>query len=239
MAEQEFLSQHFRTAFLDEFQRFFLHPIAVNDVVALWGDIQTRYEEPQRHYHTLKHIFELVQFYEKYQASFPSAEDKFIVYISILYHDIIYDPKSKTNEEDSIIFMKDSLKPFLSDSLIHQISYFIQCTKSHKIDLEEAKKNQINSFCLSLFMDLDLLILGSARTRYQEYMQQIRQEYCSYSDEQYFQGRLKVLSYFLSSEVVYQNEMIRENYETIARENIQFEIDQLHVKYVTADSLKV
>jgi predicted metal-dependent HD superfamily phosphohydrolase len=239
MTEREFLSQHFRTAFLDEFQRFFLHPIAVNDVAALWNDIQAHYEEPQRHYHTLKHIFELVQFYEIYQASFPSIEDKFIVYISILYHDVIYDPQSKTNEEDSIIFMKDSLKAFLSDILIQKISYFIQCTKSHNIDLEEAEKNQISSFCLSLFMDLDLLILGSSRTRYEEYMQQIRQEYCSYSDEQYFQGRLKVLSYFLSSEVIYQNEMIREKYETTARENIQFEINQLHLKYGTADSLKI
>ena len=60
--------------------------------------LNLRYGEPARFYHTLDHIDELMRFYDEYRGKIV---DNLAVRLAIMYHDIIYDPKSGTNEEDS------------------------------------------------------------------------------------------------------------------------------------------
>lgn len=206
--------------------RCFQRAISVQEVEGLWAPIEEHYTAVHRAYHTLQHLKEMVNLFDLHKDSLTEI-DKLVIYFSIFYHDIIYDPQSKTNEEDSAEFMKQAQSPFLSEEYIEIIAFYILCTKSHKINEEEVSKRGINLRSLSVFLDIDLSILGSPRDRYREYMSQIRREYCSFNDQQYFEGRLKVLQYFLSMERIYHSDALHQQLDHTARENLQFEIDTL------------
>jgi len=59
----------------------------------LWQDIVTRYGEPQRAYHTLNHIEQLLVQFEniKHHLSEPH-----IIALALYYHDAIYDQHAPT-----------------------------------------------------------------------------------------------------------------------------------------------
>jgi predicted metal-dependent HD superfamily phosphohydrolase len=216
--------RHFKSGGTDVFTSGF-------DGIAFLGvidDIAAHYQEPQRSYHTLLHIYEMIQNYTNYQEHIPGEKYKFIVYMSILYHDIIYFPMNKDNEEESVSFMKTSLSPFVSGPVIAEIGSFVLATKSHKIPEDLVDTEARNA--MALFLDLDLLILGASPDRYSEYSRQIRQEYSEYSEVDYCSGRKKVLESFLTKDVVFYSEVIRKDFEEIARNNIANEIKILDEK---------
>jgi pantetheine-phosphate adenylyltransferase len=67
-------------------------------LVALGLDaaILDHYREPHRFYHTLHHLDDLTQ-----QLEAKGFGDNDILFLATIFHDIIYDPRSATNEEDS------------------------------------------------------------------------------------------------------------------------------------------
>ena len=89
---------------------------------------------------------------------------------AILYHDVVHDPRSKTNEEDSVKRWRqytDKLQGVFADSLewlVEAVSSLILATKLHKPEnpLEER------------LIDLDMGILDSDSSEYQQYAEDIR-----------------------------------------------------------------
>lgn len=84
-----------------------------------------------------------------------------------------------------------------------------------------------NSDVTALFLDLDLSILGGTEEEYDAYAREIRQEYCQYSWEDYCNGRSDVMKGFLRRERLYFTTHFYNKYESVARNNIQREIDIL------------
>ncbi len=54
----------------------------------------TAYEQTQRHYHTIEHLLYVLNEAERLHW----LDDE--LFLAIAYHDYVYDPKSKTNEEE-------------------------------------------------------------------------------------------------------------------------------------------
>ncbi|CCW68611.1 unnamed protein product [Phytomonas sp. Hart1] len=86
--------------------------------------IKQPYSDPNRHYHNLTHIraiFTELEMYKHAQSkssvkfsSFPSERSSRIwsdlaVVLAIFFHDSIYDPTSKVNEENSVRWMQEAL----------------------------------------------------------------------------------------------------------------------------------
>ena len=68
----------------------------------LWTQLEQRYSEEHRFYHTLRHIASLLTMSaEAMKCDPPKLSSPDTVDWAILYHDVVYDAKSKTNEEDS------------------------------------------------------------------------------------------------------------------------------------------
>src|SRR4051812_167802 len=66
------------------------------------------FDKYPRVYHSSMHIVDL---WEKILADKHEAEQERLLLITALYHDYVYNPSSKTNEEDSAeIFWRDSEK---------------------------------------------------------------------------------------------------------------------------------
>lgn len=177
------------------------------------------YSESHRDYHNLRHIREMLECLKSYQEAII---DYSLVYISCLYHDIVYDTHATDNEEKSAEYLERDFTAFLPKDKIEKCKNLILGTKKHQF-LQDDFDNKI-------FLDSDLLILGRERNRYIEYMDSIRKEYEWVEKNFYKQERTKVLQKFLQRDRIYFTKEIFDKYEKQARENIQFEIEMYFQK---------
>jgi pantetheine-phosphate adenylyltransferase len=93
------------------------------------------YDSPSRSYHDSWHIKEMLFYVEPYRDQF-SPNDFHSLQAAIIFHDCVYDPFSKTNEEDSVnVFVNivDKLESNKSiwQSRVELVSELIMATKHH------------------------------------------------------------------------------------------------------------
>jgi predicted metal-dependent HD superfamily phosphohydrolase len=174
------------------------------------------YTHPDRHYHSLQHIYHVFAILDRFSdLANPSA-----VYFAAWFHDFIYDPQAVDNEIQSARAAKDLLANLGADpATIDRVSSLILATEGHKIDPTDRD--------LSIFLDADLAILGTPPVIYQAYQQSIRREYSWVSDAAYQTGRIRVLESFLTRDRLYHTELLFNELESIARLNLEREIDFL------------
>jgi pantetheine-phosphate adenylyltransferase len=184
---------------------------------SLWDEVLHKYSEDSRHYHGLNHIAECLS--ELYTIDLPAREQTTIA-IAIWFHDIIYNPKSKTNEEDSADYFRAQAKLFgLSSDLVETVSDYILATKRHEVEKPCSDRS------LQLFLDIDLSILGADECRFMDYDKAIKAEYGWVPKLIYGPKRKKVLKGFLDRPFIFQTPEFRERYEEQARKNLKRIVD--------------
>lgn len=179
--------------------------------VELRTELIARYNEPQRHYHNIFHINDMLNISMGCTQNNPG-----IVKLIIWYHDAIYDPARKDNEEKSAELAIEQLKDHLGVEDIDYIASGILLTK-----------HQFSSTLLtpdmSLVIDADLYIL-SHDWCYTAYARAIRKEYSHCSDAEYIAGRKQFLENMLNKKSYYG--LFTKRNEK-ARINMQMELDYL------------
>lgn len=183
----------------------------------LWQSLSTLYLAPTRAYHNLNHILDCLHIAQPY---LPHTQDPLAVQLALWFHDAIYDPHAADNEAQSAVFAGSTLNTAgLSPSLVQEIQRLILTTASH-----QAEPGDRNA---PLLLDADLAILGAAADKYQQYAQAIRQEYAWVDETSYRQGRGRVLQQFCQRERIYLTQPLYEQRETLARYNLQQELERL------------
>lgn len=105
----------------------------VYDIHIDFFDVLYMWNKPHRHFHTTEnHLFpmldDIISFTEKYNCS----EDTFCkLVMCAIFHDIIYDPKSFTNEKDSVMYLHSNFRGE-NFNVLNDISEVILETKEHK-----------------------------------------------------------------------------------------------------------
>jgi predicted metal-dependent HD superfamily phosphohydrolase len=189
-----------------------------DDIDILWKEIKVQYELKTRHYHNLFHINSMLK---QAKSNKHSIKDYNTFLLAIWYHDIIYKPTKKNNEEESALFAEKRLKKLnLDKKTITKAIKLINSTKNHDVILDE---NLDNAYLL----DIDLSILGSAWEDYQKYIDNIRKEYKIYPKLIYNKGRKQVLKHFLERDTLFFTEEYQSKFENQARQNILKEIELL------------
>ncbi len=176
------------------------------------------YIQPDRHYHNLTHILQVLTTIDRFSATLqnPSA-----VYLAAWFHDFIYDSQAADNELQSAKAAGKLLTVVGADKdLIDRVRVLILATQGHQIDPDDPE--------LCMFLDADLAILGSEPLQYLVYQQSIRREYSWVSDAAYRAGRIRALEHFLHRERLYHTDLLFNELESIARDNINTEIFQLN-----------
>lgn len=200
--------------------------LAFNDDNIFIKTITNAYNESTRSYHNIKHITDMLTEYQKIKHMLQNPEE---VYLAIIFHDFIYDPQSKKNEEDSanyaVAFLRDNLKDTQGIDL-ELVGRLILLTAKHGTkELEEMELTEDEK----LFLDIDMAILGSNPNRYAEYENGVKQEYRTiYSEEDYINGRKAFLSSLLGKPV-YLSDHYRFKLQNHARQNIKSAIDSLSI----------
>jgi len=194
----------------------------------VFQEILKNYSQPNRFHHDLEHIVSMLDIIHliafPYLAELTPTARKALVW-AIWTHDIVYDTmlkvnkKSKSNEQRSIELMAVLSKRLnLNQAIIDQATMYIKATE-HKLKLSNIGSQYI--------ADVDLLILGQSHNRYKKYEQAIRKEYAWVPLKTYTQKRIEILQRFLDREHIYYTEYFREEYEKIARKNLQWSIKHL------------
>jgi predicted metal-dependent HD superfamily phosphohydrolase len=177
------------------------------------------YTQSDRHYHNLNHIDHIIATLNR----FSNLANPRAVYFAAWFHDFIYDPQALDNEIQSARAARDLLANLgESPATIEQVSLLVLATQGHQIDPHNRD--------LCIFLDADLAILGTTPASYQAYQQSIRREYSWVADAEYQAGRIRVLESFLARDRLYYTELLFNELESIARLNLEREIDFLESK---------
>lgn len=174
---------------------------------------QERYDANGLTYHNWDHIVSMLAMLLDWNPPL-SEEDRTILEMAVLFHDVVYDPQRSDNEALSADFAAQELGKTRYASLADAVSQAIMVTASHEPE----------TACEMLLVDLDLAILASPR--YDEYVAAIRQEYGFASDEAFSAGRSAFLEKFLQREKLFWTEF-GVPMEPQARENMQKELECL------------
>jgi len=179
----------------------------------LWLKLVEAYQEPQRHYHQLEHIQELLELHHQHvtQTSF-SPREQGLIELAIWGHDVIYDPQSKDNELKSAEWMKHHLPhDWLSTSEYAWLSTAILATQHHSPHMDPT---------IQWLLDLDLSIFASNPARFNRYHKQIKLEYAFVPAHIFEIKRHEILSQFAKKDPLFQTPILQATLESQAKQNL-------------------
>ncbi len=173
-------------------------------------ELERRYSEPHRAYHTPQHLEECFFWFGRARSQISAPGE---VALALFYHDAIYDTHAHDNEERSAGLARDVLEKYCGadDALAASVADLILATRH-----EAAPANGDSQ----ILVDIDLSILGAPVHRFDEYERQIRFEYSWVSETDFRRGRAAVLDGFLARATIYNTHMFRAHLEDIARNNL-------------------
>jgi pantetheine-phosphate adenylyltransferase len=123
-------------------------------------EVIKRYQEPHRFYHTPEHLSDIFQQLQKRRLA--NQEELLLV---TAYHDVIYNPQSSTNEEDSAQYF---IENYDGDAQLKQQVYDI---------ILDTKTHEPRSELSAIFCDVDLNILRQPLNKLLIYEDQIFKEF--------------------------------------------------------------
>jgi len=114
----------------------------------IYDDLRLCYAESHRAYHTFEHIQACLHQLDKVSSS---LENVFNIEMALWFHDVIYNPHSASNEQDSAEYAKQALQKIgLPQQTIQDIAYLIRLTQ-HPANPQ--------TFDEQILLDIDLAIL--------------------------------------------------------------------------------
>lgn len=181
-----------------------------------WKILETGYEDKDRFYHTLTHIYKMWLEFNKHVPELDWAEP---CEWALFWHDAFYSTHVPPRRNEAIS-AEMALHPIehKSPEFKVRVENLIMAT-CHD---QEPTFNDAKYLC-----DFDLLTFGLDRFTYRDYMGRIRAEYNWVPVEKYKSKRIEILKGFLDRDHIYATNPYREKYEAQARENLQYEIDTL------------
>ena len=176
---------------------------------ALCIELQRRYGEPQRHYHTLQHLGECLTWFEREQAL---AERPGEVALALWFHDAIYDVHAHDNEARSAEWARSALLASgVQGEATERVHALVMATRHDAVP--EGRDAE-------LLIDIDLSILGAERERFDEYERQVHAEYAFVPDAVRLPRRRAILQRFLAREAIYATPRMHALLEARTRANL-------------------
>ena len=192
-----------------------LAELGLTPVFDPFDELCRKYNEPDRYYHTSRHIAECLCQWDIHK---DLCERQGEVAVAIWFHDAIYDPRRHDNESRSAAWANDYLmSEGMAADAVDRITAIIRCTETHNGRSADER----------LMCDIDLAILAADPATFSRYDADIRKEYSWVPDEAYRSARRRVLRDFLDRERIYFTHTFHQRYELQARENIRLCIERL------------
>jgi predicted metal-dependent HD superfamily phosphohydrolase len=171
--------------------------------------LTARFAEPHRHYHTAQHISECLAHFD---SSHSLCEQPLEVELALWFHDAIYEPRAKDNEEQSAQWALRVMQECnLAEAAQERVGALIMATCHDALPESQYAK---------VLVDIDLSMLGADTTRFDEYEDQVRAEYNWVPGFLFRRKRREILAGFLARSTIYSTTHFKHQLEKKARDNL-------------------
>lgn len=175
------------------------------------------YSEPHRAYHTLAHLDFI---FAKLAQHAADAKEPGRLAFAAWYHDIVYDPLAKDNEERSALRAIEELTDLGAvPDFVDRVARLIRATAAHTKGGADDDDN--------LFLDADFSILGADAATYRRYVADVRREYAAVSDDAWRTGRGAFLKNALAQPRTFHTARFETAYGAQAKRNLAAELAAL------------
>jgi len=169
---------------MDPFKQFysFLKENVIEEAIL---DLSKRWNELHRAYHNINHLTQIIQDIEKDSGfRWLSIYEKNALLLAAFFHDVIYDPKKKNNEDESIRYFKAVYKHRDDPKTIQVVCDLIEVTKRRRRPLSKLER---------IFWDADNAGFKKGYAHLLKNEKLIRKEFSHVSLTEYKEGRIKFL----------------------------------------------
>jgi predicted metal-dependent HD superfamily phosphohydrolase len=185
------------------------------------NDLDQRYSEPRRRYHTSEHIRAVLADAAWIAGALSlTAADRALLKLAACAHDVVYDARPGDDERASAHWASDALsRAGVSDDAARRVAELVLSTLAHEAPAGDP--------VAAALLDADLAILGAEPAVYDRYADAVRAEYSSVPDDLWRNGRPAVLISLLGRSSVFATEPAIGRWEAAARANMRRELGRL------------
>ena len=176
-----------------------------------------RHAEPHRRYHTAEHVRWVLHHVAAIVDHEEVQHDVSALRAAALFHDIVYDSASTTNEADSADIAATALTEIgWIEARVTDVRQLVMATAGH----------EPHSPAAAVLLDADLAVLGAEPELYRDYVAGVRAEHGFVDDIAWRSGRSSVLRSFLERDRIYTTPWMATR-EPQARRNLSGELEAL------------
>jgi predicted metal-dependent HD superfamily phosphohydrolase len=187
------------------------------DPVPYADHLLARWQEPQRHYHTVTHLQAVLDHIDVLEKH---ADDPDLVRLAAWFHDAVYFPDRSENEERSARLAGRALhEAGVSEDRTAEVARLVRLTVTHD-PADDDRNGQV-------LCDADLAILASSPNAYAAYTAAVRQEYAFVPNDAFHEGRAAILRQLLDLPRLFHTPHGAAQWENTARYNIGAELELL------------
>ncbi|MCH0562005.1 MULTISPECIES: hypothetical protein [unclassified Streptomyces] len=180
-------------------------------------DLLARWQEPQRHYHTLTHLTAVLDHIDVLAGY---AADTGAVRLAAWFHDAVYLPDRSENEERSARLAERALaEAGVPRARTDEVARLVRLTVTHD-PADDDRDGQV-------LCDADLAILAAPPAAYAAYTAAVREEYHFVPSDLFRSGRAAILRQLLDLPRLFRTPYGQENWAATARRNLTAELEML------------
>ena len=174
------------------------------------AEIERRYSEPGRHYHTLPHLEACLDTFESVRSLCERPDE---AELALWLHDLIWTPLGTDNEARSAAWAEASCRQVgLTPDTGERVAGLILATRHDGTPLTGDA---------AVVADVDLAILGASPEAFDRYESTIRAEYAAVPEADFRAGRARILRSFLDRRAIFTTPVMHEALERRARANLR------------------
>ena len=193
------------------------------EVAATGANLLERWAEPQRRYHSTRHLVEMFWALEDLtDAGELSDTDATLGRVAAWLHDAVYEPSAVVGANESASAeLAETLLPRLGLGAhdVTTVVELVRMTADHTVRRDSALHRA--------FHDADLWILASPESRFDEYCGQVRDEYASVPEPLFRVARAQILRDLVGAHGSYRTGHGRTHWDPPARVNLDRELARL------------
>ncbi|MFF8596537.1 hypothetical protein ACF061_34920 [Streptomyces sp. NPDC015220] len=176
-----------------------------------------RWQEPQRHYHTLTHLTAVL---DHVDVLAEYAADPDVVRLAAWFHDAVYLPERSENEERSARLAERALtEAGVPARKTAEVARLVRLTVTHDPAGDDRDGR--------VLCDADLAILAAPPSAYAAYTAGVREEYHFVPNDAFRRGRADVLRQLLALPRLFRTPYGERHWEATARYNLASELEML------------
>lgn len=152
-------------------------------------ELEERYAEPARRYHTLDHVLAVLGRVEAIAAE-PGCRprDPAALELAVWWHDAVYEPGAAGNEAASAWLVRDRLRSWVDPAVLERAVRLVHATDGHRADPSHPDWPDV-----AVLLDADLGVLAGSPEEYDAYVALVRAEFSFLGDDDWRRGRGEVL----------------------------------------------